>query len=334
MDKRKAQSAKRKVKNQGLKFLVLSFGFAFCTLHFTLDCFAQDKIVAIVNNDVITQKDLDDFINFMRVQLSTEYKGRELESKIQSMKLDLLDRLIEDRLILQEAKKELEEARKKKDAILVSRLQIDKSRIQARIEEIKKKYGSDAEFQRALSQQGLVQADIEAKTEEQFLMYNIIDAKIRSKIVVNPSDVTDFYNKNIEEFKSPEQREFEYIILEDENLAKEILRNLKDSQDLQEQAKKYSLTANRLNVAKNGQLRKDIEDAVFKLNLGEISQPIKIEESFYIFKLNNIILLRQQTLSEAKDKIYTFLFNMKMQTELTKWLDELKKQTYIKISQD
>jgi len=42
--------------------------FAFCFFTFALTCFAQDKIIAIVNKDIITQKDLNDFINFMRVQ--------------------------------------------------------------------------------------------------------------------------------------------------------------------------------------------------------------------------------------------------------------------------
>jgi AmmeMemoRadiSam system protein B/AmmeMemoRadiSam system protein A len=41
-DKRKTQSAKRRVKTQSLKFLTLSFSFTFFALCFTLSCFAQD----------------------------------------------------------------------------------------------------------------------------------------------------------------------------------------------------------------------------------------------------------------------------------------------------
>ena len=43
--KRKARSEKRKVKTQNLKFLILSFSFAFCALHFTLSVFAQEQFV-------------------------------------------------------------------------------------------------------------------------------------------------------------------------------------------------------------------------------------------------------------------------------------------------
>ena len=93
---------KKLILSKTILFLGL---IAICHMSYAIELYAQDKIIAIVNSDVITQKDLNDFLNFMRMQLMTEYKGKELENKIQSMKLDLIDKLVEDRLILQQAKK-------------------------------------------------------------------------------------------------------------------------------------------------------------------------------------------------------------------------------------
>ena len=281
---------------------------------------AQDKIIAIVDKDVITQKDLNDFINFMHVQLSTQYQGGQLESKIQSMKFDLLDKLIEDRLILQEAKKD--------------NIGIEPDRIKAKINEIKKHYGSDSEFQNVLAEQGLVQADIEAKIKEQSLMYAVIDREIRSKIIIKPVEVTNFYQQNLKKFILPEQREFESVTVDNESKAFEVFDKLKSGQELQDVANRYSLAINKFSSARDGQLREDIEDTVFKMNTGQISAPLKIEDNYYIFKLNNIIPPRQQNLSEAQKDIYDMLFNKKMQEALTKWLDELKRHSYIKILQN
>jgi len=281
---------------------------------------AQDKIIAIVDKDVITQKDLNDFINFMHVQLSTQYQGGQLESKIQSMKFDLLDKLIEDRLILQEAKKD--------------NIGIEPDRIKAKINEIKKHYGSDSEFQNVLAEQGLVQADIEAKIREQSLMYAVIDREIRSKIIIKPVEVTNFYQQNLKKFILPEQREFESVTVDNESKAFEVFDKLKSGQELQDVANRYSLAINKFSSARDGQLREDIEDTVFKMNTGQISAPLKIEDNYYIFKLNNIIPPRQQNLSEAQKDIYDMLFNKKMQEALTKWLDELKRHSYIKILQN
>jgi parvulin-like peptidyl-prolyl isomerase len=256
----------------------------------------------------------------MRVQLSTEYQGEQLESKIQSMKLDLLDKLIEDRLILQEAKKD--------------NIKINPERIKARVSEIKKHYGSDSELQNSLVKQGLVQADLEEKIREQLLMYTVIDIEIRSKIIIKPGEVTDFYQENTGKFILPEQREFESITIDNESLANEVFDNLKSGQNFQEVANKYSLTINKLNCDSGGQLRKDIEEALFKMNIGQISAPVKIENNYYIFKLNNIITSRHQNLSEVQDEIQAMLFNKKMQEALVKWLDELKGRSYIKILQN
>lgn len=282
--------------------------------------YAQDKIIAIVNNDVITQKDFNDFVNFTRVQLSREYNGRVLEEKIQAMKLDLLDKLIDDRLILQEANKE--------------KIKIDENRVEGRINEVKKRYPSDAEFQQDLAKQGLTQADIEQKLREQMLMYYIVEAKVRKKIIVRPEEVTDFYNKNKKEFATDKVRQLQTITLENENLAKTFAFNLKSGGKLEDLAARYPISVDKLEVSYEGELRKDIEDKVFKLDFGEVSDPVEVNGKYVIFKLENIIPPRQQPLSEVQDKIQAYLFNKKTDDELKKWLDEIKAKSYIKIYQN
>jgi len=281
------------------------------------DCLAQDKIVAIVNQEVITQKDLNDFINFMRMQFSQDYAVAEVEKKIDAIKSDLLDRLIEDRLILQEAKK--------------LKIIIDQARVKTKISEIKKHYNSEAEFQETLGGQGLVQADIENKIKEQMLMYNVIDYKIRSKILIRPEEVTAFYNNNKDDFVTPEERQLQVIALENEDLAKSFSYALRTGEKLEDLATRYPLTLNKLNVRRPSELRKDVEDLVFNLGITEVSEPVQIDDKFYVFKLDSIIPSKPISLIEAQDRINDFLFQKKMQEDLMRWLDELKKQSYIKI---
>jgi parvulin-like peptidyl-prolyl isomerase len=307
-------------KTQAKKFWYLSFicGLWLAACSFTY-LYAQDKIVAIVNNDIVTQKDLSDFVNLTRLQLGAEFKGEELENKIQSIKSDLLNKLIDDRIILQEAKKE--------------KINIDQNRVKGRIDEIKKRYASDKEFQNALLEQGLVQADIETKIKEQILIYTIIEEKIKRSIIINPGDVTTYYEGNKENFVVPEQREFDSLGVEDEVMANDLFKKLNDGAVLEDLAKENSLEVNKFTAQGGGELRKEIEDVIFKLKLQEVSSPVKIENKYYIFKLNNIIPSRQQTLSESQDMIHAFLYNSKLQEKLIKWLDELKKSSYIKIMQ-
>ncbi len=289
------------------------FDISHCT------AFAQEKIIAIVNNDVITQKDLGDFENFMRAELSAEYTGEQLEKKIHSLKADLLNRLIEDRLIIFEAKK--------------NNITVDENRITARLNDIRKHYASNLEFQESLKSQGMVEADLQSRIREQMLMYNVIENKVKSKIVISPSEAADFYQKNTKEFKVPKTWELEALAINDADLASKIYDKLKNGQKFSEAASEYSLSINTLSVTE-GQLKKDIGNIIAGLKPGGLSEPVKIENKYYIFKLNKYIPERPRSLSESLEDIYDFLYSKKIKEGMVNWLDDLKKNSYIKVLQD
>jgi parvulin-like peptidyl-prolyl isomerase len=291
---------------------------AVCLLSASGRLYAQDKVVAVVNNEIITQKELDDFLSFARMQYSRELKGKDLEEKVQGARQDLLQRLIEDRLILQQAKND--------------KISIEPARVKARIIELKKRYATDTEFQEDLSKQGLVEADLENKVREQMLMYEVIQQKVRSKIMVRPDEITSFYDQNKREFLAPEERQLTIIVLQDEGMAKNVSYYWRLGQKLEDLATRYTFSTNTLSAWQGQDLRKEIEETVFKLGLGEVSEPVKVDRQYYVFKLDNIIGSHQLSLAQSQDKIQTYLFEKKLQEAMAKWLDEIKKQSYIKIS--
>lgn len=282
--------------------------------------YAQDKIIAIVNQDVITQKDLADFLNFMRLQLSSDYKGKELEEKIQGMKVALLSRLIDDRLILQEAKK--------------NNIVIDEGRIKAKINEVKREYPTESHFHAELMKQGLTQGDIEKKLREQSMMFSIIDQKVRSKIIIKPDEVTEFYESNKKEFNTGEGRTLEVVSLDNLDLANTVAYELKSGKKVSDLASRYPLVVNNITINRNSGARKEIIQVVSELGLNEVSAPLRVEGRYYIFKLINLIPPEELTLLQAQRSIHSILFEKKMQEEMTKWLAEIKKNSYVKIMQD
>jgi len=298
------------------KILFCLFSFLFALSAFSSLVWAQEKIIAVVNNEIITQRDLESFINFMQVQLSKQYSPQELDKKIAVMRADLLDRLIEDKLILQEAKK--------------NNLQVDEARIRSKIDDLKKRYNSEIEFEDSLRKQGLVEADIQQKIRDQILMYNIVETKIRDKIVIKPAEITEFYNKNISDFSLSEEREFQLLSgLQQDKVQKAVL-DLRQGKDLPEAARENGLVLNTLKARPGGELKKDVEDVLFNLKVGEVSEPVKIKDSYYVFKLNAIKPPRKQTLGEAQSAIHGILYENKMQEAEIKWVDELRKKAYIK----
>ena len=303
-----------------IKFIII-FVLIFLPTYYLLSAnyclYAQDKVIAVVNNEIITQKDLADFLNFIRLQYARQLQGKALEEKVNSMKKELLQRLIEDRLILQQAK--------------LDKVIYESSRVKAKIDEIKSRYASESDFELDLAKQGLVRADLENKIGEQMLMYNFVEQKVRSKVMIRPEEITSFYARNKRQFLKPEERILTLIILQDKEIAKTVSYQLRLGTKLEDLAGKYSFTTDKFSASAGQELRPEIEDTVFKLGISEISNPVKIDTQYFIFKLDNIIGSQQLSLVQAQDKIQAYLFEKKVQEELAKWLDELKKQSYIKI---
>jgi parvulin-like peptidyl-prolyl isomerase len=299
------------------KKMLIMAGMAVFVLGFAPQCPAQDKVVAVVNDEIITQKDLDGFISFMRVQLAREYSAVKLEQKIDSMEQDLLQRLIEDRLILQEARK--------------ANINVDKNRIKGKVIELKRAHNTEVEFQAFLAQQGVTEADLEQKLKDQMMTYEIIETKIKNKIVIKPSDITDYYNNNLDQFVVAEQRQFVSIVVEDKDLADKVSQSLKSGKAVDAAAAELAVKVNTFTAKKGGELKKEIEDVVFAMNVGDVSETVKIDNAYYVFKLIMIMAGYQQQLIDVQASINRFLSDKKLQENMVEWLNELKKTAYIKI---
>ncbi len=289
-----------------------SIGIVLAGLSFFLPCSscpAQDSIAAVVNKEIITLKELNDYAAFAGMQEGTApAKSRQ----------ELLNKLIEDRLILQEARR--------------SGMKADEARVKARVEDIKSKYPSGAVFQQTLREQGLVQSDLEEKLGEQMLMYEVINKQVKSRVNVDPQEITSYFEEDKKLFELPEQRSVEYIVTREEDKAAKFYAALKDAKGFGEAASAAGVTPGTLQLFKNGQFKKNIEDVVFSLKTGEFSYPLKAENEFYVFRVTGIVEPRRQRLDEVRDEIRDILFTRKFQEELSSWLDKLKAKAYIKIN--
>jgi len=287
--------------------IIFTLLFALCSLLFALYIsFAQDRIVAVVNDEIITQKDLDDFSNFMRLQTQKEY-----------LKSELLEILIEDRLILQAALKE--------------NLEVLPERINARIESIKRSSRSMEDFENTLKNKGLSLSDLESKIKEQILMYDIIERKIRSKIFVSPQEITNYFLDHPTEFIEPEKRRILSLNIEDHNLANKIKEEFSNFKDFADIASEYSLKIEDLGWLNKEQLRPEISEVIFKLKKGEISSILSLDDRFHIFKVEEILEERRMSLKDCQEEIYNLIFEERMEIALEDWLKELKENSYIKV---
>ena len=296
---------------------------------FTLQAHAQnvhsDAIIAIVNDDVITLKDLRQYVGSIASQLRVENKSpEEIQQIMSEYEQKGLDKLIEDKLILAAANTKGIEVR---DEI------IDK-----RLKEIKGRYPSEEDFLKAINAEGMSVSDLQQKLTDQLKVKYEVDMEVRDKIFVNPQDVTDYYNQHMSEFDRRPKVNLQSIFVsfdkhskqEASSLADEARSRMLAGEDFDKIFQKYS-DGSSVGEVEQGQMVDAVENVVFNLKLEEVSDPVEVENGIYVFKAIGISPGKQQALSEVKDQIYNKLLDDQFQSKFKEWVDKLRQKAYVEI---
>ena len=238
----------------------------------------EDGIIAVVNDEVITFKDLRDYIRQTYASLVAQGLP---EDQVQEMMAELqangLKQLIEDKLILSRA-----------NAIGI---EVRDKLVDQRVEEIKAKYPSEQVFLDALVNNGANVTDLRDKILDQLKIKYVIDHEVKSKVFVNPQEVTEFYEENKDSFQKSRRVNLDsiYIAFIDGKeaaraRANEAMALIKEGKGFEEVAKQYSDSSS-IGVVEEGQFLPDIEKAVFSLTPGQVSDSVETDKGIFIFKL-------------------------------------------------
>jgi parvulin-like peptidyl-prolyl isomerase len=82
---------------------------------------------------------------------------------------------------------------------------------------------------------------------------------------------------------------------------------------------------------KKGELEKDLEQAVEKLKVGEMTPWLKVRTGWFLLKLEEKKESRLQSFEEVRGRIEEKFFNEKHQEKLDEYLKKLKEKSHIKI---
>lgn len=105
------------------------------------------------------------------------------------------------------------------------------------------------------------------------------------------AEVLAYYEKHQGEFRSDEEVRVRQIIVSDEDLANQIVDKLRKGAPFGELSSEYSRAPNakrggEIGFVSRGDLPKMFEEEIFRLRPGEISDVIRTDSSFHIFKVD------------------------------------------------
>jgi peptidyl-prolyl cis-trans isomerase SurA len=290
-----------------------------------------EAIVAVVNDDIITLSEYKREYDSLYRMLRARYQGEQFDQQWDLARANLLDTMITDLLLLQEAEKM---------GLNVS------EQVKMTIENIKNEnnLSSDEQLKQALAQQGMSFETFRRDLETQFLKQNIIFGEVGRKIAIDDSVIVAYYKQHQEEFIEPVEFTIKAIYIaeegktpdEIESKKQEIDRRIEAGGDFGQLASEYSEGPEKdsqgdLGSFKKGELERTLEEPVEALDIGQTSPWISLREGWWKLKLADRRERHLKPFEDVRKEIEEKLFAEEQQKELEKYLNDLKERSYIKI---
>ncbi len=287
---------------------------------------AGNRIAAIVNDEIITQQELEARIHDV-LNMSQNAPPAGSEQEIQKV---VLQRLIEQRLILQEGKR--------------LDIKVTDEDVNAKIQSMKEQIGSEEGFENWMKESKLSIAEVKRSIRDQLLVQRTVDAKVRSTIVVSPQEVSESL-ADTEVSEAPDQVLAYHMLIrvgesrtEEEARARleEVLGKLGQGESFETLAKEYSddpqaESGGKLGWVTPGQLLPELDEVLFALSPGQISEPIESRLGFHLLRADQRRTGVQLSEIDANHAAYKKIYEKKFQEALAGWLKELNRQAYIEI---
>lgn len=288
-----------------------------------------DKVIVMVNDDIVTTKELDRAFKPLERQYVQTYQGEELRLKLIEARRQILERIIDQILLYQESRSK--------------GISIKSSEIDEALNTVKVKFPSLAKFKEVLHQQGISTFAFRENIKKQLYVNRYKETFISSRIDVMVSDLKDYYEAHKKAYFEPEEVRASQIFIPFEiDADKEFVRkkttkiyeSLQNGENFEEIARQFSKGANApqggdLGFLKNGQMLKEVEDELSRMFIGDISPIIKSSVGFHILKLTARKEPRQMLLSEVEERVRSQVFAGKAKEKYVDILTQLREDAFI-----
>ncbi|WP_305768619.1 peptidylprolyl isomerase [Candidatus Epulonipiscium viviparus] len=155
--------------------------------------------------------------------------------------------------------------------------------------------------------------------------------KLLGNISVDDDELISYYNENKELFNPGKKATASHILVDSEEKANEIIKEIKEGKPFEEAAREYSSCPSSqqggsLGEFGPGSMVPEFEDATFKLEVDEISNPVKTQFGYHIIKLNDKKDGIAPEFDEVKNQVNQQYLNVKRQKIYVDKVEELKKK--------
>jgi len=293
-----------------------------------------NRVVAVVNNDVITLYELNN-----RMKEMTGVPAEELMQKNEAMYRDTRQKILE--LLIDE---KIAQAKIKELRIQVSEKQVDNF-----LEKMKRdNQWTQEDLVAGLEKEGFSYEKYRERIKRDIERSQLIEYEIRSKIIIREEAIQKYYEEHKGTFGVAEKVHLAGIFLMRKNLkseeemrelykkAQDISAKLKAGADFGQMAGTYSEGPGAKQGGDLGQFTVDhleagLKSVVEALPEGGISDPLVRPNGIQIIKVVKKQTGKIRSLEEMKEAIYGILYQEEVNRRYQNWIKELRDSAYTRV---
>ena len=296
-----------------------------------------EEIVARVNNQIITLSDYNQAVGLLQGEVEHDCQGcppDKIQAEIADQKKDVLRGLVDTALLVEHAK----------DLGISVETDIIKQLDQVRKDN---KLDSMEDLQKAVEATGLAWEDYKTQMRNKLLTQEVISREVGGRMNFTSDEIKQYYDEHKQEFDTPEEVFLSSIFLSTDGKtpeesaavhqkADDLHNRILKGEDFTQLATRYSeddaaAQGGSMGAFKRGMLAKQIEDVVFAMNKGDVTDVIQVKTGFEIFKVVNHFQAGVQPLDKVTDAIQNKLYEQKMEPAMRSYLAELREESYVMI---
>ncbi|MBI5632096.1 MAG: peptidylprolyl isomerase [Nitrospirae bacterium] len=286
-----------------------------------------DRALAVVNGEVITFTDYGSF-----VARTDQTADRETVSE------QYLKTLLEERLILQEAKRKGYDATAEEVSQSIASF-LEQAGIQQN------------EFEKKIALENMSMSDYRTLVKENIISLKCIEKEVNAKVLVSSSDLVRYYEKHRVRFmESPEKVLVMAIVMKlssNPSLTEitdlkirslKVYSEIKNGESFERQVYKYADESVKnlggiLGEFEKGALIPVLDEKIFSMKTGEVSEPIWTKDGVYILKIAKRTAAVYTPLDRVKTELQAKAYEEKREEAFNLWMKKLWERSSIKILQ-
>ena len=306
-----------------------------------------DKIIAVVNDDVVTLGEFNAAFDPVLKNIEANYNGPDKGALINQYKEAILKRLVENLLIEQEAKK------------LGKNVAIKDEEVMEVVRDmIVKKKSNMEDFKNNLVREGTSLESLKKEIKSQLLRMKLLRWEIKSKVMVSDEEIGAYYDKNRQDYEGKEAVRLKLIFLAlpaktDSKIKANIKAEAKAKEKIKaeaEELRRRALTGEQFEMlaakhsqgpgaaqggdigfVEKGTIIAAVDTVAFNLPLGQVSEVIESELGFHIIKAVDKKGAGLKPIAAVREEIKAKIEDEKLERKYEEWIASIRAKSFVEI---